>query len=215
LADRMRAAVQAEGLEALVSDARGHVRQALRDSVEEESARTGTAFTARLDGWSAQMTDPEPKPRVTDAVALYEWTLQAGIDLGAKEVERVEVIDHAIVSDALSDYANLKADGASESMLLKALERLLGAIDFDYEVVLPEKPLDALLDTGRCQIVGNEGDGWALIDTETGESVPGVTVTRSAPTLRLVPKGKAQRQAAKREVARLLGVPAELTDGGA
>ena len=73
LADRMRAAVQAEGLEALVKDAKTQVRTALADAVTDESERTGTQFTAKLDGWSAQWTDPDPKPSVTDREAFGEW----------------------------------------------------------------------------------------------------------------------------------------------
>ena len=202
LADRMKAAVQAEGLEALVKDAKAHVRTALADSVTEMSEQTGTQFTAKLDGWSAQWTDPDPKPQVTDRDAFGHW-MEADI------IERVEVIDHSWAAKLMNQLENVEPRDETD------VDRLLSCLDVHADYVLPEDPITPLIDSGRCKIVGDPDDGYALIDTDTGEHVPGVTVTRARPQLRLVPKGKAQRAKAKRDVADLLGIDPALTDGGA
>jgi hypothetical protein len=206
LGDRMRAAVQAEGLEALVKDAKAHVRTALQDAVDAESERTGTSFTSKLDGWSAQMTDPDPKPQVTDRQAFGDWA-RLSTSLPIEVSDRVVVLDH----EAAMELIELIVTRGGNRQTLADLAGTSLGIEEDY--LLPADPITPLIDSDRCRIIATNDDGWILVDTKTGEKVPGVTVTRARPTLRLVPKGKAQRAKAKRDVAELLGVPAEIARG--
>jgi len=205
LAYRMRAAVQAEGLEALVKDAKTNVRDALKVAVDIESERTGTSFTGKLDGWSAQMTDPDPKPSVTDRQAFGKWVVHS-TSLPSEARLRVVVIDHDAASHILVNVGRGTIGNIS-------IDDLFGALKVIDEYSFPADPFTPLLDSGRCMTVGSDVDGWMLVETETGETVPGVTVTRQQPQLRLVPKGKAQRAKARRDVAELLGIPAEIVGG--
>lgn len=201
LGDRMRAAVQAEGIEALVKDAKKHVRTALADAVTEESERTGTSFTAKLDGWSAQWTDPDPKPQIIDREAFGEWS----------SADKYVAL---AVSDTRGLLGLIAAAEAHRDNKAVPVDDLRSCLTTATEYLLPEDPFTPLIDSGRCKIHGTPDDGYLLVDTETGEQVPGTTVTRADPQLRLVPKGKAQRQAAKREVADRLGIAAELLEEG-
>ena len=213
LADIMRAAVQAEGLEALVKDAKTQVRSALADAVTVESERTGTQFTAKLDGWSAQWTDPDPKPSVTDPETFGEWAWH-NAPYKVPETDVLIIKDEQAAAQVLSDLGNHVTEQSPLPSIVKAVKRLFDEMEPGYEYVLPADPFTPLIDSGRCKIVGAGYDGYALIDTDTGETVPGVTVTRARPQLRLVPKGKPQRQAAKRDVAEVLGINPAALDGG-
>ena len=212
LAERMQAAIQAEALEGLVKAAKKQVRTALEDAVASESERTGTSFTARLDGWSAQLTDPQPKPHVTDREVFVGWWVAEGFD--HQTVERVEVTDHVrlattiaiIMDDSAGDGSRLRTGADAEH-----LEQILvESAKVVTEHVLPEKALDSL--TADARFVVTDG---GLVDTATGEHVPGVECSRTAPQLRLVPKDKTVRLSAQREVASRLGVAPELLGGDA
>ena len=214
LADRMRAAVQAEGLEALVKDAKTHVRTALADAVTDESERTGTQFTAKLDGWSAQWTDPDPKPQVSDREAFAEWAWK-NAPYDVPELDVLVVHDEQRAAMALTWLGNSITEGDPPEMVRDKVDALFEVLEPGYEYALPADPFAPLIDSGRCKIIGNPDDGYQLVDTDTGETVPGVKVTRQKPTLRLVPKGKAQRQAAKRDVAEVLGIDQAALGGDA
>lgn len=197
LASRMRACIQAEALEGLVKDAKRHVRVALEDAVDQQSEVTGTSFTAKVDGWSAQFTDPQPKPSVTDHEAFAGWWVGEGLE--HRTVERVEVVDHPRAVSLM-----LALDGEDPGDVYELADCFMVVT----EHVLPDKPLD-LLTAPRFKATD---DG--LVDTDTGEMVPGVECFRSARQLRLVPKDKRVRLEAKREVGVRLGVRPELLDGG-
>ncbi|MCA1782016.1 MAG: hypothetical protein LC679_07535 [Intrasporangiaceae bacterium] len=197
LAQRLKAAAQADALSAIVGDAKAHVRTALEDAVRDMSAQTGTAFTARQDGWTALITDPQPKGRVTDRQAFGDWA-RLGTDLPIELAERVEVNDHVKAAELLG----LLDDRAGNRKELDDLAAEAFAVVTDY--LLPEDPITPLVESGRCKLTHD-----ALIDLDTGEAVPGVTVTVGKSTLQ-VRGTKAAKAAERREVADLLSIPAEL-----
>jgi hypothetical protein len=206
LADRMRAVARGTVVVDVVKGLLDDARQSLREAADAEQERTGTAFTARLDGVTALVTDPQPKPRVVDQGAFAAWFAEAYPD-DVQTVERVEVIDHAQAAGAL---AALDDDGPERDVYVTpadAVEALIEAIKVVTETVLPEKALDLAHDRGRLHVTDD-----AVIDVATGEHVPGLTVTKATPTLQ-VRLDKHARAEATRQVRDVLGIPAEL--GGA
>lgn len=205
LADRMRAVARGTVVVDVAKGLLDDARESLREAADEETARTGTAFTARLDGVTALVTDPQPKPRVTDD-EFVGWFRQAG---GVwEERTRVEVLDADWLRGAL---AAIEADprGEDGAVDTTAREALVGALKIDTEYVLPADPFTPLADVGRIAITP---DG--VIDTETGEHVPGTTVSIGRPTLQ-VRLDKHARADATRQVRAVLGIPAEVTEGAA
>lgn len=201
LADRMRAAVEAEGLLSLVNDAKRQVRQALADAVDDTSKQTGTSFTARHEGWAAQFTDPQPRPQVSDREAFGRWAAGEATLVDAVEVERVEVTDQTRALEALREaLAGEPLDGVAT--------KLLDSLKVTGEYVLPEDPFAPLVKAGRVKVTPT-----AVVDLETGEPVPGTTVTCKDPELRLAPKDRTVREAAKRDVADKLGVNLPALEG--
>jgi hypothetical protein len=203
LEQRMVAVAQGTVLGDVVKAHTAEARTALEDSIRQLSAQTGTAFTARTGGVSALLTDPQPKPHVTHATDFYEWTLRERVSglVGCQERSRVEVLDHAVAADAYADIVNSKADGDPPSMVLQAVDRLLGALDPGYDIILPDDPFGPLVDVGRIAVTP---DG--VVDIATGELVPGTAVSTARPTLQ-VRLDKKARTAAAAEIRSALGLP--------
>jgi len=195
LADRLRAVARSTVLLDVVKELHEQARAALRDSVDELAEVTGTAGNHRVDGVAATLTDPQPKPRVADSEAFAGWFADAYPD-DVETVNRVKVVDHQAAWDALQDL-DLGTDERAVNKLFHALEPV-------RETVLPEKALDLAYDRGRLHVTD---DG--VIDVDTGEWVPGLSVSRAKPTLQ-VRLEKAARAAAKRLVRDALGVPSEV-----
>lgn len=198
LADRVRAVARGTVVLDVVKALQDEARTSLREAVDQESARTGTAFTARLDGVTALVTDPQPRPRVTDEAAFAAWFGEAyGEDV--QRVQRVEVIDQARAVHALVYIGQGDPDEC-----VAELEASLKLVD---ETVLPAKALDLAVDRARIHVTGD-----ACIDVMTGEHVPGTTVTTGQPVLQ-VKLDRAARARATAEVRAVLGLSGEL--GGA
>ena len=199
LSDRLAAAAQARVLVDLVKDAQKHADTALRDSVDELSRQTGTAFTARGDGplagWSAQITAPQPKPHVTDREAFAQWWQEQGWP--CQEDARVEVIDQVRAVEGLTAAENGE-DGYA------ALTKLVDSLKVVYEVILPEKAHES-----AAELCDPTDDG-GYVHRDTGEMVPGLEWRQQAPQLRVVGT-KDAKAAGRRQVCDLLGInPAAL-----
>lgn len=198
LADRMRAVARGTVVVDVVKGLLDDARSALQDSANEEEARTGARFTARLDGVTALITDPQPKPQVTDHEAFAGWFADAYPD-EVEHVARVEVVDQWAAALILTRHEEV-----DPVLSLEALENALTVV---YETVLPEKALDLAYDRGRLHVTDEH-----VIDVETGEQVPGLTVSKAASRLQ-VRLDKHARAEAQREVRRVLGIPAEVGGG--
>lgn len=199
LADRMRAVARGTVVVDVVKGLLDEARQSLREAADVEQARTGTAFTARTAGVTALVTDPQPKPRVSDTEAFASWFAAAYPD-EVQTVPRVEVVDHAT---AALRWTELEGAGPDDDLYLSVRE-LLGALKVTTETVLPEKALDLAYDRGRLHVTPD-----ACIDVTTGEHVPGLTVSQAKPVLQ-VKLDKKHRQLATCEVRQVLGLPAEV-----
>lgn len=208
LDDRLRAVAQGETLVSLVKDYTAEARTAVEDSIREVQAATGTAFTARLDGVTAVLTDPQPKPRVTDPVAFAAWAT-AHTKLEHQTIERVEVVDHAAAIEALTgarDPVRSIQEHATDQW-----HTLRGALRVVSETVLPSDALDQLAASG---VITVDEDGCRWVDKATGEvtDVPGVAVSTARQTLQ-VRIDKDAKAAAKRQLVEALGLP-PIDDGG-
>ena len=194
LADRLAAAAQARVLVDLVKDAQKHADTALRDTVEELSATTGTAFTARGDGplagWSAQITAPQPKPYVSNRDAFALWWEEQGWD--CKTTEHVEVVDHVRAAEAL---ALIDADGDLAAAATKLYDSLWVRVD----ILLPEGA------EGLAALECDPSDDGSYVHRATGEMVPGLEWRQQSPQLRVV-GSKEAKAAGRRQVCDLLGV---------
>ncbi len=194
LQERLAAAVQARALLSLVKDAQKRTDRALRESVDDVSRVTGTKFTARDAGWSAVVTDPQPRPVVADREAFGRWG-------NYETVSRVEVRDHA----AATAFVRWCENRNSLSLSLDGLaETALGALRIVTDYVLPEDPFTPLIDAGRIKVTTDH-----VVDLETGEPVPGTTVQTARSELR-VTGTKDAKAAARRQLADRLGIPAEI-----
>lgn len=200
LADRMRAVARGTVVVDVVKGLLDEARESLKEAADQEQDRTGTAFTARLDGVTALVTDPQPKPRVVDSTAFAGWFADAYPD-DVQMVERVEVVDQA----AAVDLTWLLLGNSGNRRDLRELAEK--SLQVTAEVLLPEKALDLAVDRARLHVTAD-----ACIDVVTGEHVPGLTVSQAKPVLQ-VRLDKSARAAATRQVRDVLGIPAEL--GGA
>lgn len=207
IAAKITRAGQARALKDFAAEIDRIARADLEAEAHHDSAQAGGGgWTRKVDGVQAVLTDPQPKPHVTDSAAFEQWWVEAGLE--HETVERVEVVDHAKAAAALT-WRERNRDDPRPVDLTGLLDGLEDACKVVTDTVLPEKPLDRLLDTGRA-VASDAG----LIDTQTGEAVPGVECTRQNAQLRVTPdkQAKARNRAI---VASYFGLPAELPEGGA
>jgi hypothetical protein len=196
---RMRAVAQGTVLVDVIKGLLAEARTALEDSVRQVSEQTGTAFTARKGGVSALVTDPQPKPRVSDPEAFASWVVAKG---GAVEVvTRVEVVDHAAAAEALGYYdEKAPTDAVEAAYLFQSLLSALGnSLAVRTEYVLPSDPFAAYSSWLAVTPAG-------VVDVDTGELVPGTAVTVANPTLQVRLDKRARAEAA-RQVRETLGLP--------
>jgi hypothetical protein len=202
LSDLLAAAAQARVLSDLVKDAQKRVDAALRESVDDVSAQTGTAFTARGDGelagWSAQITAPQPKPVVTDREAFAGWWQEQGWP--CQETKRVEVIDHSWAAKLIYQLESVEPRDGTD------VDRLLSCVSVTTEVILPEGAADKA--AAECEPTDDGG----YVHRDTGEVVPGLEWRQQSPQLRVVGSKDAKARA-RRALVDVLGIPAELAGG--
>ena len=182
LAAKVRRAGQARALTTFAKDVEDAAKKDLRAAIDIEAERTGTGFSAKVDGIRATLSDPQWKPSVTDVEAFQAWWVAAGLEF--EEVDRLVVTDPALAVRSLTAYSNLRAenDPPADVLLLSCLTALAESLSVEHEVRLPAKPCEWLMESGRA-VVTDAG----LMDTSTGELIPGVEVRRSAPVLSVVP----------------------------
>lgn len=206
LAERTRAVARGTVLVDVVKGLQDQAREALRQAVEAESERTGTAFTARLDGVTALLTDPQPKPRVADHGAFAGWFADAYPD-DVQKVDRVEVLSPRGAVKVLSVIESPIFAEDTPTLAAAAVD-LAACLSVTTEVLLPEKALDLAYDRGRLHVTDDH-----VIDVTTGEPVPGLAVSRAKPVLQ-VKLDKQARVAAGRQVREAMGIPVEVETGG-
>lgn len=205
LADRTRAVARGTVLVDVVKGLQDQAREALKQAVEQESERTGTAFTARLDGVTALLTDPQPKPKLIDRDAFAGWFAEAYPD-DVEEVERVEVIDGHRAVRLTADIEVGAPDGQEDWE--NAARALASCVKVYTEVLLPEKAIDLAYDRGRLHVTDDH-----VIDVDTGEPVAGLAASRGKPVMQ-VKLDKQARMVAGRQVREAMGIPAEVETGG-
>lgn len=140
------------------------------DTKEAEGASPRYAVTD--DGGrklaNVSLSEPEPKPKVTDEVSLAVWAEVQGADV--RWTRECQVTDHDGLADLME---NLHETG--ESAPLAAIQACVDVLELP---ALPESyPADLI---AACDL----HDSGALIDPATGEVVPGIEwELRSKPTL--------------------------------
>lgn len=187
LAAKVRRAGQAKALVSFAQDVEAAAKRDLKREVDAEAARTGTGFSAKVDGVRATLSDPQPKPYVEDAEAFEVWWVAN--DFRFDEARQVRVIDHDACAQAI-----LNGEDPTEFLSIK------------YETLLPDNPLDSL--TASHFVVADDG----IVDTTTGEHVPGVSCRIGKPTLSVTPDKQA-KQRDRAVIASYFGMPAELGGG--
>ena len=196
LAAKVRRAGQARALTTFAKDVEDAAKKDLRAAIDVEAERTGTGFSAKVDGIRATLSDPQWKPSVTDVGAFDAWWIDQGLENEA--VTRVGVVDHAKAAELLEMVVTRRGNRLE-------LAELVGAFTVTTEYRLPTKPCEWLMEAGRA-VVTDVG----LMDTSTGELIPGVEVRRSAPVLSVVPdKAAKARDAAV--IRSYFGVTPEVT----
>ena len=172
----LQKAAQARVFMSMVKDAKDDIDGALTDAVERVSAQTGTAFTARHEGWSAVLTDPQPQPFVSDDDAFFDWWHEQDelVDL-ARVVKQVHVLDHDLATDLL-----LRAK-------YEPVQDFSAAFQVYSRTFLPDNALH-LLQSDYGYVVKND----RLAHYVTGEVVQGVSVRKAARQLRVTGKTEAK-----------------------
>lgn len=173
----LRKAAQVRVFSDMVKDARTDIDGALADAVDRVSVQTGTAFTARNQGWSAVLTDPQPQPFVSDEDAFYDWWVSEP-ELADRTVTRTTVrvlnheraamfLRHVLAHDNVHDWSELFA--------------------ICEETVLPDSPLEVL--QNEYGYVVKDG---RFVSRLYGDVVPGVSVRQAARQLRVSGKTEAK-----------------------
>lgn len=155
-----------------VDERKGSVTGWIHNLGEERRRIDGAAPTWRLDFGTVLLTDPKPTPRVTDQTAFAVW--YDGRHPGKVEWRNVVVVDNPDrVVELLED---LQAAPTGSPQLESAALDLADAIRYDRVPYLPGDALDTVTADEQIRVVETD-DGWLMVDTDTGEAVPGVTVS--------------------------------------
>lgn len=187
LGDKVRRAGQAKALVSFAQEVEAAAKRDLKREVDAEAARTGTGFSAKVDGVRATLSDPQPKPYVEDQEAFEDWWEASGF---AFEVTwQVIVNDHEACARAV-----MAGEDPTDFLNLKRV------------MLLPENALDSL--TASHFVVVDDG----IVDTTTGEHVPGVSCRIAKPTLSVTPD-KAAKARDRAVIASWFGMPVEIGGG--
>lgn len=200
---------------------RDYVRGWLLARARERQAEDGAAPTWRIPGVTVTLTDPKPKPYVTDSDAFGRWlAARAGADPDSVDVPpggMVELTDdvavHARVSvgnAALADFtfAMQTTDPADRNSVAGVAEAFYERVAVDRQVIVSDDVLDRLHGAGEILVL-DTGDGYDAIDGESGEFVPGVAVRPPGDaTIQLRPS-QATRTAVRQELDGALYPPVD------
>lgn len=209
LADKVRRSAQARALVAFAKKVQDHADEDLHRDVKLVSEATGSGgFSKRVDGVRASLTDPQPKPRVTDSDEFGAWWVEQDLDHSIRFA--VEVTDHGRAASAVGALNGDDPERHNYLTPADAVNVLLSCLAVRTEVILPENAVDSLTESGRC-VATDDG----LVDLTTGEPVPGVSCFRAKQVLSVTPD-KASKKRNERIVADYFGVdPAALERGDA
>lgn len=229
VADALDVHLRLTVLSAWVNERKSTVADWLKAKGEARLAEDGAAPTWRLTDGQVILTDPKPKPAIEDRDAFAAWYEDASGELLIRR--RTATVDPPDALLSLVDAVN-HPDAKSQDytaseryvcdVLAPAAEELAKAITVTEDVLLPEDVLDGLLsgddlpdpDLGARVVIHypvnpvEEGqrDPY-LVDTTTGERVPGTTVRPAGPrTVQVRPDTKAKTRV-RAELDRLLGPP--------
>lgn len=216
VADALDLHLRLTALSAWVNERKGQVVDWLKAKGEARLAEDGAAPTWRLTDGLVLLTDPKPKPAVDDPERFAAWYQEAGGTVGHRRTASVDPDALLQFHDAV-DPAEHATDAEYEHACALAANRLVVHVTVTEDVLLPEDVLDGLL-TGTD--LGQPGDGPRvtihtpdddadpyLVDTVTGERIPGTTVYPAgahAIQVRPTPKAKAR---VRGELDSLLGPP--------
>lgn len=194
---------------------RGFVEDRALARMEED----GAAPTWRVDGGTALLTDPAPRPSIVDVEAFGRWyareVAEHDPDRAGDVVTFGPVIRRTVASatsDALLDFlANIEDHGPD-----RAAATLADLVDVEDRWELSETLLDDLLtgktgtvDPGRPRVALVNGDvqGWSAVDTATGEVVPGIRVAGPGRRTVQIRPSTATKKAAAADLRALVGPP--------
>lgn len=182
----------------LVDDYRQAIRRRLGDTLDAERERLGAAPSVKTNGIAATLTDPQPKASVSDRERFGSWVVET--DAAPYATRRVvELRDEEAAADALALLRDaLATDADVEAAALDVFRFAMPG----EAVVVEESALDDLVASGRAAVV----DDATLVDTETGEAIPGTRVSRGARRVQVRPSS-ARRAALRRELVSALRLP--------
>lgn len=234
IADALDVHLRLTVLSAWVNERKGHVADWLKAKGEARIAEDGAAPTWRLTDGTVLLTDPQPKPAVDDRERFGAWytynvvgvqtpvdpqpDAPDVIDAYCQVYAEISIISGGLAADPLATFAaEVKAAEGDDARVARAARMLVDATRTRVEWVVSETLLDDLLagtvaatdDAGpRCVIhTPDEGDAY-VVDTVTGERVPGVVVRPAGQrTVQVRPNAKA-RTRVRGELDNLLGAPA-------
>lgn len=173
-ADLVAVLARVAGLRVVIDEREQQVRGRLDAQVRTLMEAAGGQFTVRAEAGTAYIAGGNPKPTVTDREAFASWYAdEVG---GGIITDRVEVLDHAEAArllGMLDDHAGNRLDLAT--LAEKAFQIV-------PEYLLPDGALDSLVESGRAAVSDEH-----LVDTDTGEPIPGVTVRYSREQLTVRP----------------------------
>lgn len=177
-------------------------------------AEDGAAPTWRVDGGTALLTDPAPRPAVADQETFARWFVRdvcdADPDTSGRDVPfadgRVRRLATATVpSDVLLDFLDEGVDHVTLTAAIVVVDDWLLSATLLDDLIVGKVGADA---NGRPRVAV---DGLAAVDTTTGELVPGVVVQPpTARTVQIRPSAATKKQI-RAELLTILG-PAALPE---
>lgn len=215
VADALDVHLRLTVLSAWVNERKSTVADWLKAKGEARIEEDGAAPTWRLDDGTVLLTDPKPKPAVDDREAFAAWYEAAGGQVERRRTATAASEPLLRFHDAVTRALDSTDDEYATTVALAA-NNLRPSITVTEDVILPEDVLDELLagtdladpDVGARVQLHDSGEDVYLVDTVTGEKVPGTTVRPAAPRgiqVKPTPDAKARVRA---ELDRLLGAPA-------
>lgn len=152
-----------------IDDRKGEVTGWLRATALERKEQDGASPTWRFDTGSVLLTDPKPQPKISDRETFARWYDDRH---PGQVVWRHEVTVND--PDLFVDMIEKLEANPYVSLLVEGITRL---VEYEQVAHLPGDALDTVTGDPSIKLVQTDKDQWTLIDTDTGEAVPGVTVT--------------------------------------
>lgn len=178
-ADKVAVLARVAGLKDVIAEREQAVRSDLEASVRTLAEAAGGQFTLRCDAGTAVLQGGNAKPTFRDREALASWLADEEPHL-VTFVERVEVLDHGILAESLGRLASAQKHDDPAAAAAEAWN-LAGYLKVVREPLMPEDVLDQLVANGYAIA------GEVVVHVESGQPLPGVTVTTTREQLRVTP----------------------------